>query len=60
MYIREDLAYNLIRSNNLGVIKADEFLKEIWNFKQQINSKRKNHNSHNNENICERKYSKAA
>ena len=60
MYIREDLAYNLIRSNNLGVIKADEFLKEIWNFKQPINSKKKSHNSHNNENICERKYSKAA
>ena len=27
VYIREDLAYNLIRYNNLGVIKAVEFRK---------------------------------
>ena len=29
VYIREDLAYNLICYNNLGVIKADEFRKNL-------------------------------
>ena len=29
MYIREDLAYNLICYNNKGVIKADEFRKNL-------------------------------
>ena len=42
VYAREDLAYKLIRPINLGVIEANEF----------------RNNSHNNENICERKYGK--
>ena len=29
VYIREDLTYNLIRYNNLGVIKVDEFRKVL-------------------------------
>ena len=29
VYIREDLAYNLICYNNVGVIKADEFRKNL-------------------------------
>ena len=49
MYLREDLAYNLIRYSNLDVI-------ESCNFKQSINSKRKRNNSHNNDNICGKKY----
>ena len=49
MYLREDLAYNLILYSNLDVI-------ESCNFKQSINSKRKRNNSHNNDNICGKKY----
>ena len=29
VYIREDLAYYLIRYNNLGIIKADQFRKSL-------------------------------
>ena len=32
VYIREDLAYNLIRYSNLCVLRADEFRKKSWNF----------------------------
>ena len=36
VYIREDLAYKLIRYNNLGVIKADEFRKSLGILNNQL------------------------
>ena len=30
IYLREDLTFNLIRSTNLGVTKADELRKNLW------------------------------
>ena len=58
VYIFENLAYNLIRYNNLGVIKVDEFRKNLGISNNQ-STKRERHNSLNNENICERKYGEA-
>ena len=51
VYIFENLAYNLIRYNNLGVIKADEFRKNLGISNNQ-STKRERHNS-------ERKYGEA-
>ena len=58
VYIFENLAYNLIRYNNLGVIKVDEFRKNLGISNNQ-STKRERHYSLNNENICKRKYGEA-
>ena len=36
VYIREDLAYNLIRYRNLGVLKADKFTKSLGILNNQL------------------------
>ena len=56
--ICEDLAYRIIRYTNIGVIEADEFRKNLGIKKKSINLNRNRNNSHNNENICKRKYGK--
>ena len=56
MYNGEDLANYLILYNNLGVIKADGFRKNLGIKNQSIRNERDN--SCNNENICERNYGK--
>ena len=58
VYIFENLAYNLIRYNNLGILKADEFRKNLRISNNQ-STKRERHYSLNNENICKRKYGEA-
>ena len=52
VYIREDFAYKIICYINLGVIEAEEFIKQLGvENDKSIRKKRKN-NSHNNENLC--------
>ena len=59
VYIHEDLAYNLSRYNNLGVIKVDDVRKNLGISNNQSIRRERHINSHNIENICKRKYGKA-
>ena len=54
VYVREGLAYKLIRYIDQGVIEANEFRK---NFGFE-NDKSKRNSSHNNEDICKINYGK--